>query len=97
MLCNVLHILAKLQSSLQAKYLNQSSVPGMVESTTAGLQELKQQPRTSTWFKDYTTVFLDPSLLGDQSISSTEVEKEDFLMNTYRPYIQSVISDQLVF
>ena len=75
MLCDVLHILAGLQGSLQAKNLNMGLVPGMVESTIARLQEIKDTPTTSTWFKDHTTVFSDPDQLGDQNVLVTEVEK----------------------
>ena len=91
MLCDVLHILAGLQGSLQAKTLNLGLVPGMVESTIARLQEIKDTPTTSTWFKDHTTVFSDPDQLGDQNVLVTEVEKELFIVKTYAPYIQSVI------
>lgn len=93
MLCDVLHTLAKLQGSLQAKNLNLASVPVMVESTTARLRELKDKPTTSTWFKDHATVFSDPEQLGDQNVLVTEAEKEVFMVKTYRPYIQSVIDD----
>ena len=79
MLCDVLHILAGLQGSLQAKKFNLGLVPGMVESTIARLQEIKDKPTTSTWFKDHTTVFSDPDQLGDQNVLVTEVEKNSLL------------------
>lgn len=41
MLSDVLHTLAKLQESLQGKEIDLASIPGMVESTTTRLKELK--------------------------------------------------------
>ena len=61
----------------------------MVESTIGRLQEIKDTPTTSTWFKDHTTVFSHPDQLGDQNVLVTEVEKELFIVNA--PYIQCVI------
>lgn len=54
MLCDVLHTLAKLQGSLQAKKLNLATVPVMVENTVSHPKELKEDPKMSTWFKDHT-------------------------------------------
>ncbi len=64
----------------------------MVESAIARLQELKDNPTaTSTWFKDHATVFSDPQQFGDHNVLVTEAEKEDFMVKTYRLYIQSMI------
>ena len=54
MLCDILQIVANLQGSLQAKQLNLAMVPVLVhvDSTITRLKELKEDPRTSTWFKD---------------------------------------------
>lgn len=71
--------------------LSLASVSGMVESTRTRHQELKDQPTSSTWFKDHITVFSDPKQLGCQNIIITEPDRENFISNTYRPYIQSVI------
>ena len=81
---DVLHIVAKLQGSLQGK----DSVPGMVESTTKRLKEVKENSKSSTWFKDHCLVFSDHSQLG---IKVTDKMKADFEQNIYRPYLQSVI------
>ncbi len=91
MLSDVLHTVAKLQGSLQSKELNLSSVPDMVSNTKDRLKELKEKPHTSTWFKDHATVFSDPKQLEERNIVVTEDQKSEFLQNTYRPYIQSVI------
>ncbi len=53
MLCNVLHTVAKLQGSLQSKELDLAIVPVMVDSTVSRLVELKENPLSSTWFKDH--------------------------------------------
>ena len=86
MLCDVLHTLAKLQGSLQAKQLNLATVPVMVENTISRLKELKEDPKTSTWFKDHTDVFKE--LMGDEEISEDEGR---FNTTVYRPYIQGII------
>ena len=64
MLCDVLHTIAKLQGSLQSKELDLAIVPVMVNSTIARLDELKEKPLSSTWFKDHMSVFSDESSLG---------------------------------
>ena len=71
---------AKFQGGYQAKQLNLTIVPVMLDSTTFGLEELKEDPKTSTWFKDCTGVFKgikntqqDSSLSniqGDESFNS---------------------------
>ena len=91
MLSDVLHTVAKLQESLQDKEVDLASVPGMVESTTQRLKELKESTDSSTWFKDHCAVFTDPSQLGARNIDLTESMKTQFLQKVYRPYIQSVI------
>ena len=83
--------LAKLQGSLQGKEVDLASVPGMVESTTQRLKELKENTSSSTWFKDHYAVFTDPSQLGARDINLSESMKTEFLQKVYRPYIQSVI------
>ena len=54
MLCDVLHTVAKLQGSLQAKELDLATVPVTVKGTITRLVELKEHPGSSTWFKDHT-------------------------------------------
>ena len=91
MLSDVLHTVAKLQGSLHGKDIDLASVPAMVESTTKRLKELKESPKSSTWFKDHCLVFSDPTQLGTKEIEVTDVMKADFEQNVYRPYLQSVI------
>ena len=91
MLSDVLHTVAKLQGSLQGKDIDLASVPGMVDSTTKRLKELKEDVNSSTWFKDHSLVFTDTAQLGSRSIVVTEEEKSVFLHKVYRPYLQSVI------
>ena len=88
MLCDVLHTVTKLQGILQAKQLNLAMVPVMIDSTVSRLRELKEEPRSSTWFKDHTSVFKD--LVGEDS-GISEGDLEHFNKTVYRPYIQSVI------
>ena len=59
MLCNILHTVAKLHGSLQSKELNLATVPVMVSETIKRLQEVKEHPATSTWFKDHLKVFTE--------------------------------------
>ena len=47
---------ARFQGSFQAKQLNLTIVPVMVGSTSFCLKELKEDPKTSTYFKDCTSV-----------------------------------------
>ncbi len=91
MLCDVLHTVAKLQGGLQSKDLDLSVVPVMVQTTTGRLRELKDNPSSSTWFKDHSLVFSDPAQLGELDIEITEFDKETFIQTVYKPYIQSVI------
>ena len=91
MLSDVLHTVAKLQGNLQAKEIDLASVPGMVDSITKQLKELKERVSSSTWFKDHSLVFTDNSKLGAKKIVVTEEEKAGFLQKVYRPYLQSVI------
>ena len=56
MLSDVVHTVAKLQGSLQGKEIDLAIVPGMVESTTKRLKELKENTNSSTWFKDHCSV-----------------------------------------
>ena len=91
MLSDVLHTVAKLQGSLQGKNIDLASVPAMVESTTKRLKELKESPKSSTWFKDHCLVFSDPTQLGTKEIEVTDVMKADFEQTVYCPYLQSVI------
>ena len=71
MLCDVLHTVTKLQSSLQTKDLDLLTVPVMVKTTVGRLKELKNYPSNSTWFKDHLKVFSDQKQLGQISNSST--------------------------
>ena len=57
MLCVVMHTVAALQASLQAKDIDLASVPAMVESTAKRLMELKENVNTSTWFKNHSSLF----------------------------------------
>ncbi|KAI6649896.1 Zinc finger protein [Oopsacas minuta] len=91
MLSDVLHIVAKLQGSLQAKDIDLASVPSMVASTTKRLLELKEDVTSSTWFKEHSLVFTDDAQLGEKHIVVLEEEKSEFLHKVYRPYLQSVI------
>ena len=59
---------AKLQASLQAKDLDLASVPVLVDSTLSRLIELKENPSSTTWFKDHRNVFTDSNLLGERNI-----------------------------
>ena len=91
MLCDILHTVAKLQASLQAKELDLASVPLLVDSTLSRLIELKENPLSTTWFKDHRNVFTDSNLLGERNIDISDEQEEQFIMHIYRPYIQCVI------
>ena len=58
MLSDVLHIVSKLQGSLQVKNIDLDSVPGMVENM---LKEVKENSKRATWFKGHYLVFSDPT------------------------------------
>lgn len=64
-------------------------VPVMVDSTYLSLKRI--QIPVASWFRDHAKVFTDDNLLGAKEIVVTSEEKDDFLQNIYRPYIQSVI------
>ena len=49
---------------------------------------LKELIHSSTWFKDHKP---DSELLGEHHIVISEEEEQQFMMQVYRPYIQSVI------
>lgn len=91
MLCDVLHTVAALQASLQAKDIDLASVPAMVDSTTKRLMELKTNVNTSTWFKNHSSVFTDDAQLEAKNIVVTEEEKNLFLHKVYRPCVQSIV------
>ena len=91
MLCDVLYTVAKLQGCLQTKSIDIASIPAMVNSTITRLKELKDNPDTSTWFKDHMNVFSDDALLGSRNILITSEEKASFIQQVYKPYIRSVI------
>ncbi len=91
MLSDVLHMVAKLQGSLQSEKLDLASVPTMVTNTINRLKELKEKPDTSTWFKNHASVFSDQGQLGHKNIKVTEEEKTEFFVQHLSPYIQSVI------
>ena len=63
----------------------------MVSGTIKRLQELKEHPATSTWFKDHLKVFTETSQSSLQDVSISKADKTSFLSRIYRPYIQSVI------
>ena len=88
MLSDVLHTVVNLQRNLQAKEIDLASVPGMVDSTTERLKELKERVSSCTWFKDHSLVFTDNSQLRARKIVVTEEEKAGFLQNVYRPYLR---------
>ena len=79
MLCDVLHSVAALQASLQAKDINLARIPAMVESTTKRLMELKEDVNTGTWFKNHSSVFTDDAQIGAKNIVVTEEENNLFL------------------
>ena len=60
---------AKLHGSLQSKELNLATVPVMESGTIKRLQELKEHPATSTWFKDHLKVFTETSQSSLQDVS----------------------------
>ena len=91
MLSDVLHIVEKLQGSLQAKDIDLASVPSMVASTTKRLLELKEDVTSSTWIKEHYLVFTDDAQLVEKHFVVLEDEKSEFLYKVYRPYLQSVI------
>ena len=93
MLCDVLHVVAKLQGSLQTKDLDLATIPAMVDGTITRLKELKEKPVSSTWFKDHSMVLSEPSQLGKRKIIVTESDKEAFIARIYCPYIQSVLDN----
>ena len=90
MLCDVLHTIAKLHGSVQTKDLDLSLVPAMVQSTVGRLEELRDHPTDSTWFKDHSVVFTHPNQLGHLDITISESTKESFVKDIYKPYVQSV-------
>ena len=90
MLCDVLYTVAKLESSLQTKYLDLSMVPVMVLTTVVRLKELKDYPSNSTWFKDHLKVFSDQQLLGQMKVQITELDRKSFIQEVYNSDIQSV-------
>ena len=63
----------------------------LVDGTLSRLKELKENLHSSTWFKDHKTVFTDSELLGERNIVISEEEEQQFMMQVYRPYIQSII------
>ncbi|KAI6653012.1 E3 SUMO-protein ligase [Oopsacas minuta] len=75
---DVLHIVVKLQGSLQAKDVDLASVPSMVASTTKRLLELKEDVTSSTWFKEHSLVFTHDAQLGEKHIVVLEEEKTEF-------------------
>ena len=91
MLCDILHTVAKLQGSLQAKELDLVTVPVMVKGTLTRLVELKEHPGSSTWSKDQTAVFSDQAALGNRNIVVSQADEDNFSAKVYRPYIQSVV------
>ncbi len=97
MLSDVLHMVAKLQGSLQSEKLDLASVPTMVTNTINRLKELKEKPDTSTWFKNHASVFSDhQGQLGHKNIKITEEEKTEFLCSTYLHIYRVLLTTQLV-
>ena len=83
MLCDILHSVAKVHGSLQSKELNLATVPVMVSGTIKRLQELKEHPATSTWFKDHLKVFTETNQSSLQDVSVSEADKTSFLSQIY--------------
>ena len=90
MLCDILHTVAKLQRSLQTKSIDIASVPAIVDGTIACLKELKDDTKTSTWFKDDMNVFSDNALLGSRNILITAEEKASFIQQVYESVIDHI-------
>ena len=63
-------------------------VPVMIDSTISHPKELKEDPKTSTWFKDHTGLFKE-LMVEDSKISKGDWEC--FNRTVYHPYIQGVI------
>ena len=78
MLCDVLHNVAALHASLQAKDIDLASLPAMVESTTKRLMELKENVNTCTWFKNHSSVFTDDVQLGAKKLWSQRKKRTCF-------------------
>ena len=53
--------------TLQSKDLILATISGMVKVTVNRLVELKEQPESTTWFKDHATVFSDEAALGKKN------------------------------
>ena len=93
MLCDVrLHAVVALQASLQAKDIDLISEPAMVENTTKQLMELKENVKSSTWFKNHSSLFTDDAQLGAKNTVVTEEEKNLFLHKVYRPYCKVLLT-----
>ena len=95
MLCDVLHTVTKLQSSLQTKNLDLSIVPVMMQTTVGRLKELKDYPSNSTWFKDHLTLLSDQKQLGQMKVQITELDRISFIQGVYNPCIQSVTTSRM--
>ena len=88
MLSDVLHIVSKLQGSLQGRDIDLTSVPGMVENITKRLKEVKENSKRATWFKGHCLVLSDPTQLGMKKIEVTEKMKADFEQKVHHPYLE---------
>ena len=88
MLSDVLHTVAKLQASLQARELDLASAPVLVDGTICRLRELKENPPSSMRFKDHNNVFTDSNLLGERHIVVPDGQEEQlscvFIVHTYK-------------
>ena len=86
MLCDVLHTVAKLQSSIQTKDLDLSKVPVLLKIMVSRLKELKDYyPSNSTWFQDHLKVFSDQKQLGQMKVQITELDRLSFIQGVYNP------------
>ena len=91
MLCDVLHKVAKLQSSrLQTKDLDLSMVPVIGQTMVGSQKGMKDYPSNSTWFKDHLKVFSDQKQLGQMKVQITELDRKSFIQGVYNHYIRSV-------
>lgn len=91
LLSDVMHIMAKVQSSMQNMEIDLASVPSMVNVTIKHLNEIHGHISTSTWFKNHYPVFSNMDQLLDRNIEVTKEEKSRFIEKVYKPYIQSVV------
>ena len=76
--------------TLQSKDLILVTISEMVKVTVNRLVELKEQPESTTWFKDNAAVFSDKVALGKKFIVH-EADRKSCMSSVYCSYIRSVI------